>query len=216
MESATAIPAPGQDCPLCPRLAKFRSANRRLYPEFFNAPVPPFGDRRGRLIIVGLAPGLKGANRTGRPFTGDYAGDLLYSTLQKFGFLQGEYRADPDDGIELVGAYITNAVKCVPPENKPETSEIRTCGRFLAGEIAAMGEARTILALGQIAHNAVLADIGQPRSRFRFGHAAHHRLPDGRSLYDSYHCSRYNTNTGRLTEAMFHQVFAAIRAEHSA
>ena len=205
--------SPGRDCPLCPRLAAFVRANRTKFPDFFNAPVPAFGDPKARLVIVGLAPGLKGANRTGRPFTGDYAGDLLYSTLKTFGYLSGTYRADPQDGIALKEAYITNAVKCVPPENKPEPSEIRTCGRFLSSELAAMPGATAILALGQIAHNAVLADLGLVRSRHPFGHAARHNLPNGRVLYDSYHCSRYNTNTGRLTEAMFHDVFRLIAAD---
>ena len=209
---------PPRDCPLCPRLTEFRRDNRVAEPGWFNAPVPSFGTRDGRLLIVGLAPGLKGANRTGRPFTGDYAGNLLYPTLLEFGFARGTYGQRPDDGLALVDARLTNAVRCVPPQNKPERSEIATCNRFLAGEIAAMNRLRAIVALGRIAHDAVLRALGRKLSSAPFGHAARHDLSDamnGRSvaLYDSYHCSRYNTNTGVLTEAMFCDVFAAIRKE---
>jgi uracil-DNA glycosylase len=204
------LPAP--DCPLCPRLAAFRQAQRTAHPEWFNAPVPPFGDERAELLIVGLAPGLRGANRTGRPFTGDYAGSLLYATLRKFGLALGHYDARADDGLILAGARITNAVRCVPPQNKPEPGEISTCRRFLADEIGASPEVRAFLALGAIAHDAVLAAIGLRRAAFRFGHGAIHELPHGRLLADSYHCSRLNTNTGKLTVAMFETVFANLLA----
>ncbi|MGH6976610.1 MAG: uracil-DNA glycosylase, partial [Stellaceae bacterium] len=199
------------DCPLCPRLAAFRSAQRAAHPDWFNAPVPSFGADHAALLIVGLAPGLKGANRTGRPFTGDYAGVLLYGTLIKFGFARGTYDARADDGLTLVGCRITNAVRCVPPANKPETPEIRRCSQFLAAEIAAMPRLAAVLALGQIAHQAVLAAQGQKRARYRFAHGAIHALPAGPILADSYHCSRYNTNTGQLTPAMFEAVFTELR-----
>jgi len=198
---------PDADCRLCPRLVAFRDDNRTRHPDFHNAPVASFGGRDARLLIVGLAPGLKGANRTGRPFTGDYAGDLLYPTLIEFGWAEGPYERRVDDGLRLVGCRVTNAVRCVPPENKPTGVEIRTCGRFLASEIAAMPRLEALLALGAVAHGAVLAALGLTRARYRFAHGAVHPLPDGRSLTDSYHCSRYNTNTGRLSEAMFHRVF---------
>ena len=202
--------APGRDCPLCPRLAAFRAAQRRAHPDWFNAPVPFFGDPAPALLIVGLAPGLRGANRTGRPFTGDFAGDLLYRTLQKFGFACGHYDAHPKDGLQLVRTRITNAVRCVPPQNKPEASEINACRPFLAAELAALPDLRAILALGAIAHNAVLAAKGLRRASYPFAHGAMHSLPDGMVLADSYHCSRLNTNTGRLTEAMFERVVAGI------
>jgi uracil-DNA glycosylase len=198
---------PEFDCRLCPRLGGFRDDNRTQYPEFHNAPVSSFGDRGARLLIVGLAPGLKGANRTGRPFTGDYAGDLLYRTLIDHGFAKGRYGRRADDGLRLVDCRVTNAVRCVPPANKPTGGEIRTCRRFLESEIAAMPHLKAMLALGAVAHGAVLASLGLVRSRYPFAHGAMHELPSGRLLADSYHCSRYNTNTGRLTEAMFHQVF---------
>ena len=198
---------PDADCRLCPRLAAFRDDNRTRHPDFHNAPVASFGGREARLLIVGLAPGLKGANRTGRPFTGDYAGDLLYPTLIQFGWAEGPYERRVDDGLRLVGCRVTNAVRCVPPENKPTGGEIRTCGRFLASEIAAMPRLEALLALGAVAHGAVLAALGLTRARYRFAHGLVHPLPDGRSLTDSYHCSRYNTSTRRLTEAMFHRVF---------
>ena len=211
MSTTSALGAPGQDCALCPRLVAFRAAQRAAEPAWHNAPVPSFGDLDARLLIVGLAPGLKGANRTGRPFTGDYAGVLLYGTLIKFGFARGTYDARVGDGLTLVGCRITNAVRCVPPANKPETPEIRSCGQFLAAEIAAMPRLAAVLALGQIAHQAVLAARGQKRARYRFAHGAIHVLPDGPILADSYHCSRYNTNTGQLTPAMFEAVFAELR-----
>ena len=202
---------PGRDCPRCPRLAAFRQTNRSSFADWHNAPVPSFGDTQGQLLIVGLAPGLRGANRTGRPFTGDHAGDLLYSTLATFGFLTGDYDRRPDDGMQLSGARITNAVRCVPPQNKPVGAEIAACLPFLTTEISTLVHLKIILALGTVAHGAVLAALGQRKSSAAFGHGAAHPLPDGRTLIDSYHCSRYNTNTGRLTEAMFNDVFAQIR-----
>src|SRR5439155_17859612 len=193
-----------------PRLAAFRAAQRRAHPDWFNAPVPSFGDPAPALFIVGLAPGLRGANRTGRPFTGDFAGDLLYRTLLKAGFATGKYGADPDDGLELRGARITNAVRCVPPQNKPEGAELTTCRRFLEAELAALPRPPAILALGSIAHQQVLAAKGLRRALYPFAHGAMHMLPDGTLLADSYHCSRLNTNTGRLTPAMFEAVVAEI------
>lgn len=207
----SALAAPEPDCRLCPRLAAFRAANRDALPDYFNAPVPSFGDPMARFLIVGLAPGLRGANRTGRPFTGDYAGDLLYDTLRSFGFARGRYDKRPDDGFELINCRITNAVRCVPPENKPLTEEIATCRRFLEAELATLGKLEVILALGGIAHGAVLSAHGLRKSHYRFSHGALHDLPGGLLLADSYHCSRYNTNTGRLTEAMFHRVFAELK-----
>ena len=186
-------------------------AQRAAHPDWHNAPVPSFGDLSARLLIVGLAPGLKGANRTGRPFTGDYAGDLLYATLKKFGFARGDYGEHKDDGLTLIDCRVSNAARCVPPENKPLPEEVATCRRFLTAEVAAMPKLRAILALGQIAHGAVLATLGQKKSAFAFKHGAMHALPDGKLLADSYHCSRYNTNTGRLTAAMFEAVFAELK-----
>jgi uracil-DNA glycosylase family 4 len=204
------VTSPPRDCTLCPRLAAFRSAQRTAHPEWFNAPVPPFGDDQPELLIVGLAPGLRGANRTGRPFTGDYAGGLLYETLRKFGFAEGAYDARLDDGLELRRARITNAVRCVPPQNKPEASEVANCGRFLADEIAGIPSLRAILALGAVAHSAVLTALGFRRSLFPFAHGRVHTLPSGLVLADSYHCSRLNTNTGKLSTAMFESVFAML------
>jgi uracil-DNA glycosylase family 4 len=201
---------PPLDCDLCPRLADFRNHWQEKEPEWFNAPVPTFGNLDAKLLIVGLAPGLRGANRTGRPFTGDYAGDLLYPTLLKFGWAQGPYEARPDDGLRLKNAAITNAVRCVPPQNKPETSEIRQCNGFLKATIQSMPNLQTILALGKIAHDSVLRALGEKLSQHKFGHAAKHRLTAGINLIDSYHCSRYNTNTGKLTTAMFESVFKEI------
>jgi uracil-DNA glycosylase len=200
---------PSPDCALCPRLAAFREKQRALYPDWHNAPVPSFGPADARLLIVGLAPGLRGANRTGRPFTGDYAGDLLYATLIKYGFARGDYRADPGDGLELVDCRITNAVRCVPPENKPEPAEVSACRRFLVRELAS-GPLEAVLALGQIAHGAVLGALGQRRAASPFAHGAMHEIGP-LLLADSYHCSRYNTNTRKLTPAMFEAVFAALR-----
>jgi uracil-DNA glycosylase family 4 len=185
-------------------------AQREAHPDWFNGPVPSFGDDNPALLIVGLAPGLRGANRTGRPFTGDFAGDLLYRTLLKAGFAVGDYGADPQDGLRLVGARIVNAVRCVPPQNRPEPAEIAACGRFLAAELACLPDVKAMLALGAIAHNAVLAAKGLRRGLYPFGHGAMHELPEGVLLADSYHCSRLNTNTGRLTEAMFEAVIAEL------
>jgi uracil-DNA glycosylase family 4 len=201
-----------RDCPLCPRLVAFRGYWREREPGWHNAPVPTFGDADGRLLIVGLAPGLRGANRTGRPFTGDYAGDLLYSTLLKFGFAKGVYRADPADGLALVEAAIANGVKCVPPENKPLPAEINTCRQFLIATIAARPRLKAIVALGRIAHETTLRALGARLATHPFAHGAVHEL-EGLRLYDSYHCSRYNTNTGVLTTAMFEAVFERTRAD---
>jgi uracil-DNA glycosylase family 4 len=215
----TAVPElPSADCPLCPRLAAFRAANRAAHAEWFNAPVPPFpaaDEPAGgpRLLIVGLAPGLRGANRTGRPFTGDFAGDTLYAALIKHGFARGAYAARPDDGLALVECRITNAVRCVPPENKPVGAEIAACRRYLAAELAALARLEIVLALGAIAHQAVLAALGLRQASAKFRHGALHTLPSGLTLADSYHCSRYNTNTGRLTVEMFDAVIAQIRAK---
>jgi uracil-DNA glycosylase family 4 len=197
---------PDRDCPLCRRLVEFRLAARAKFPGWHNAPVPPFGGDDARLLIVGLAPGLQGANRTGRPFTGDYAGNLLYATLKEFGLARGEYQQRPDDTLRLVGCRISNAVKCVPPENKPTPEEIRICNRFLAEELASLPRLKAVLALGSIAHDAVLVGMGQRKSAAKFAHGARHELPRGLTLFDSYHCSRYNTNTGRLTPDMFREV----------
>jgi uracil-DNA glycosylase family 4 len=207
---ALASADPPRDCPLCPRLVAFRELWREREPSWHNAPVPAFGPPNPRLLIVGLAPGLRGANRTGRPFTGDYAGDLLYATLEKFGFAQGKYRADPGDGLKLVDCAIANAVACVPPENKPNTVEINTCRRFLAAGIAARPEARAVVALGRIAHDTTVRALGEKPSRFPFAHGATHDMGRLR-LYDSYHCSRYNTNTRVLTTEMFEAVFVDVR-----
>ena len=186
-------------------------AQRVAHSDWHNAPVPSFGAISARLLIVGLAPGLKGANRTGRPFTGDYAGDLLYATLKNFGFARGDYAQHKDDGLTLIDCRVSNAARCVPPENKPLPEEVSTCRPFLAAEIAAMPKLRAILALGQIAHGAVLSALGTRKSAFAFKHGAVHELPDGKLLADSYHCSRYNTNTGKLTTAMFEAVFEELR-----
>jgi uracil-DNA glycosylase family 4 len=204
---------PPSDCPRCPRLHDFRHANSAAEPQWFNAPVPSFGGNDARLLIVGLAPGLKGANRTGRPFTGDFAGELLYGTLIAFGLARGRYLAAADDGLSLVDCMITNAVRCVPPQNKPTPAEISTCRPFLTQRIAALGKLRVVLALGRIAHDSTLAALGLRGRAYPFAHGARHAVKDGLVLYDSFHCSRYNTNTGKLTEAMFRSVFEAIRAE---
>ncbi len=206
---------PLPDCPECPRLVAYRQANRSQFETWHNAPVPSFGDLGARLLVVGLAPGLKGANRTGRPFTGDYAGDLLYATLLKFGYARGVYGASAADGLALVDCRISNAVRCVPPENKPTGAEKRSCRPFLAAEIAAMGRLRVILALGTIAHAAVLSSLGEKISAHKFAHGAIHRPWRGLAVADSYHCSRYNTNTGRLNQTMFEQVFTRIDDELS-
>lgn len=209
-ETLSAIAAPGRNCPLCPRLAAFREANRRANPDWFNAPVPSFGPTDARLLVVGLAPGLKGANRTGRPFTGDFAGVLLYQTLIAFGFATGPYGADPADGLTLRNCRIINAVRCVPPQNLPETREVATCNRFLADELRGLPNLRAVLALGVVAHAAVLRACGMKPARVRFAHGARHELSGGMVLADSYHVSRYNTSTGRLTAAMFEAVVASL------
>jgi uracil-DNA glycosylase family 4 len=210
---STANVNPPATCDLCPRLKAFRDDLNWQYPDWHNAPVNSFGSPQARLLIVGLAPGMKGANRTGRPFTGDYAGDLLYATMIKFGFARGHYQASPDDGLELDGAMITNAVRCLPPQNKPTGEEIRTCRPFLLAQIDALPRLGAILALGRIAHDSVLTTFGLVRARHAFGHGVAHDIGHNFRLYDSYHCSRYNTNTGRLTTDMFERVFAAIRAD---
>ncbi|MGA7804927.1 uracil-DNA glycosylase [Bradyrhizobium sp.] len=202
---------PDRNCPLCPRLADFRKAARAKEPAWFNAPVASFGDPDARLLIVGLAPGLQGANRTGRPFTGDYAGDLLYATLLEYGFAEGRYQARPDDGLKLVDCRISNAVRCVPPQNKPLPAEIRTCRPFLAMTIAGMPRLRAIVALGRIAHDTLLKALDLRASAAPFGHGAVHQAGHLK-LHDSYHCSRYNTNTGVLTAEMFRRVFAQVKA----
>lgn len=198
---------PEENCRLCPRLADFRAENRQQYPSFHNAPVPSFGAEDGQVLILGLAPGLKGANCTGRPFTGDFAGDLLYATLKEFGFAVGSYDKHAQDGLQLRDCRVANAVRCVPPANKPTSTEIRTCNVFLKAELSALPRLRVVIALGRVAHEALLMACGVKRSHYAFGHAACHHLPNGLQLVDSYHCSRYNTNTGRLTETMFHDVF---------
>jgi uracil-DNA glycosylase family 4 len=203
---------PDRDCPLCPRLVSFRQANRAREPSWHNAPVPPFGDITARLLIVGLAPGMQGANRTGRPFTGDYAGDLLYATLLEYGFAKGSYQARPDDGLKLVDCRIANAVHCVPPQNKPLPVEINTCRQFLVANLETMPKLRAIIALGRIAHDSVLKPLKLKASQAPFGHGAVHQAGAFR-LYDSYHCSRYNTNTGVLTPNMFRSVFAKVKAD---
>ncbi len=200
-----------RDCPLCPRLVAFRTEARAAEPTWHNAPVVSFGTADARLLIVGLAPGLRGANRTGRPFTGDYAGDLLYSTLIKFGFATGTFQARPDDGLKLVDCMVTNAVRCVPPENKPTPAEIATCRPFLSARMAALPRLTTIVALGRIAHDSTLTTLGARKAAHPFAHGARHEVGDGLTLVDSFHCSRYNTNTGKLTTAMFHAVFADVR-----
>lgn len=203
---------PPFDCQLCPRLADFREQNKQAYPDYFNGPAPSFGDKNAALLIVGLAPGLHGANKTARPFTGDYAGDLLYATLAKFGFSEGTYKADPNDGLKLHQAMITNAVRCVPPQNKPIGAEIRTCRRFLLNQIDALPKLRAIMCLGRISHDSTLAALGIKAKEAPFAHGAEHDSnKDMVRLFDSYHCSRYNTNTRRLTTQMFEDVFAAIR-----
>jgi uracil-DNA glycosylase family 4 len=201
---------PGRDCPRCPRLVEFRETWREREPQWFNAPVDSFGPVDARVLIVGLAPGLRGANRTGRPFTGDYAGDLLYATLKEFGFARGDYQARPDDGLELLDCRITNAVRCVPPENKPLPIETATCREFLTATLKEMTKLRAVLALGRVAHETFVVTTGGRRSAFPFGHARAHQI-GALTLFDSYHCSRYNTNTGVLTPQMFRDVFALLR-----
>lgn len=201
---------PGRDCPRCPRLVAFRKEWRAKQPDWFNAPVPSFGSIDSRVLIVGLAPGLQGANRTGRPFTGDWAGDLLYATLGRFGFARGNYEERIDDTLKLVDCRITNAVRCVPPENKPTPAEINTCRDFLKATIAEMRKLRAIVTLGRIAHESTVKALDGKRSAFEFGHGRKASLGE-MTIFSSYHCSRYNTNTGVLTPAMFRKVFADVR-----
>ena len=213
ISTTSLVPAaiePDRNCPLCPRLADFRAQVRARQPDWFNSPVSSFGDADARLLIVGLAPGLQGANRTGRPFTGDYAGDLLYATLLDYGFAEGVYQARPDDGLKLVDCRISNAVRCVPPQNKPLPPEINTCRQFLAATIATMPKLRAIIMLGRIAHESTVKALGLRNGAAPFAHGAVHNAGAVR-LYDSYHCSRYNTNTGVLTPKMFRSVFAKVR-----
>jgi uracil-DNA glycosylase family 4 len=210
MKTMTDVQTPTPDCGLCPRLKDFRTENATKFPDKFNAPVPAFGGLDAQVLITGLAPGLKGANFSGRPFTGDYAGDLLYDTLGKFGFAKGTYAKHADDGLELVNCRISNAVKCVPPQNKPTGEEIATCLPFIQSEIAAMSNLKVVIALGLIAHNAALRCFDQKLSAFKFGHCAQHQITPDVILIDSYHCSRYNTQTRRLTPEMFEDVFEAV------
>lgn len=219
MSTETFEPEAPRDCPLCPRLVEFREEYRAKEPDWFNAPVPSFGTEDCRLLVLGLAPGLRGANRTGRPFTGDYAGDLLYPTLLTYGFAEGEYDSRADDGLTLKDCMISNAVRCVPPQNKPTGKEARTCRNYLTARLEALPQLEVIVALGKVAHDNALAALGYKLSEGKFGHAAQHYLegPAGKLLMiDSYHCSRYNTNTGRLTESMFHDVFKKARKRLSA
>ncbi len=209
MAKSSSKSAPERDCPLCPRLVAFRNEARASYPDWHNAPVPSFGDLSARLLIVGLAPGLRGANRTGRPFTGDWAGDLLYETLIEQGFAKGTYDERPDDGLKLIDCRITNAVRCVPPQNKPTPAEINTCRTFLVSSYGEMKNLRAIVALGRIAHESVVRALGSKLSAMPFAHGAVHEAGQLR-LYDSYHCSRYNTNTGVLTPKMFKDVFKKV------
>lgn len=199
------------NCRACSRLAGFLDGVKSDYPTYFARPVPPFGDINPQLLIVGLAPGMHGANRTGRPFTGDHAGILLYRTLHKYGFANAPMSVSADDGLVLTGCRITNAVKCLPPANKPEGGEVTRCNGYLAAELAGLAPDTAILALGNVAHQAVLKALKLKVADYRFAHGARHRTPQGLVLYDSYHCSRYNTQTRRLTEAMFHAVFERIR-----
>jgi uracil-DNA glycosylase family 4 len=208
--SAAVDPEPPRDCPICPRLVAYRAVNRQAQPDWFNGPAPSFGDPGARLLVVGLAPGRTGANRTGRPFTGDHAGVLLYQTLLKAGFATGEYRASPDDGLRLVDCMITNAVRCAPPGNKPETSEEANCRPFLAAQIAALRQLKVIVTLGDVSRRNVLRALGLKASAGVAGHGSEFTA-GGYTLLNSYHCSRLNTNTGRLTPAMFEAVFARAR-----
>ena len=201
------------NCRQCARLAGFLDEGKAKYPSYFCKPVPAFGDANARLVIVGLAPGMHGANQTGRPFTGDYAGVLLYETLYKYGFATKPVSISADDDLKLINCRISNAVKCLPPDNKPLPAEITTCNQFISAELKLLVPGSIILALGNVAHAAVLKAFAVKAKDYKFGHAARHILPNGLVLYDSYHCSRYNTQTRRLTEAMFHEVFAAIKAE---
>jgi uracil-DNA glycosylase family 4 len=210
MTAATA-PEPPRDCQRCPRLVAYRQENAARQPDWFNGAVPSFGDAQARLMILGLAPGVAGANRTGRPFTGDYAGTLLYATLAKFGLANGRFAADPADGLALFDCLVSNAVRCVPPQNRPTPAEIATCRPFLDARIVALPRLRAVVCLGRIAHETLLRALGRRLADHPFAHGARHQV-GGLAVFDSYHCSRYNTNTGRLTAAMFEAVFAEVRA----
>ena len=199
-----------RDCGFCPRLVSYREDCKVKEPDWFNGAVPSFGDQTAQLLVVGLAPGVTGANRTGRPFTGDFAGDLLYATLSKFGFANGQFDARPDDGLELIGAMVTNAVRCVPPQNKPVGAEINNCRPFLKARIEALPNLRAFVCLGRIAHDSLLRTLGVRLAEYPFAHQARHEI-DGYTVFDSYHCSRYNTNTRRLTPEMFEAVFADVQ-----
>ena len=212
-ETPVSSPTYDASCRRCFRLATYLDEMRETHPGYRCLPVPPFGDGDARLVVVGLAPGLHGANATGRPFTGDFAGILLYETLHRYGFANQPHGTAPDDGLRLIGCRITNAVKCWPPQNKPLPEEIRGCNGYLRAELRALPARAAVLALGAIAHRAVLGAEGLTAARYRFRHGARHDLPSGRVLFDSYHCSRYNTQTGRLTAGMFRNVFAAISSE---
>jgi uracil-DNA glycosylase family 4 len=204
-------PEPPRDCPLCPRLAAYRQENAARHPDWFNGAVPSFGDAQARLLVLGLAPGVAGANRTGRPFTGDFAGALLFATLTRFGFANGRFAARPDDGLELVDCLVSNAVRCVPPQNRPLPAEVATCRGFLAARLATLPRLQAVVCLGRIAHESLMRALGERLAARPFAHAAEHAV-GGLAVFDSYHCSRQNTNTGRLTPAMFEAVFAAVRA----
>lgn len=206
-------PEPDFNCSSCPRLYDFRVQNQEKYPDWFNGPAPSFGNKNAKLLIVGLAPGLQGANRTGRPFTGDYAGDLLYATLLKFGFAKGEYKANPDDGLKLKDTMITNAVRCVPPQNKPTGPEIAECRPYLVSRIANLPKLKAIICLGRISHDSTLRTLGVKLKDAPFSHRAQHKISDTNyTVFDSYHCSRYNTNTGRLTTEMFEALFDDVKS----
>ena len=205
-------PEADRNCQLCPRLVDFRKTCSDQHPDWFNGAVPSFGPESSQLLVVGLAPGMQGANRTGRPFTGDFAGDLLYDTLARYGFSEGTYGASPEDGLKLQNCMITNAVRCLPPQNKPVASEINTCRAFLEARIKCLPRLRAIVALGRIAHETTVVALGHRKSAFPFRHGAKHAIGDKLALFDSYHCSRYNTNTGRLTEQMFRAVFEDVAA----
>jgi uracil-DNA glycosylase family 4 len=209
-EAAAGTPEPPRDCPICPRLVAYRAENRAANPEWFNGPAPSFGDPAARLLVMGLAPGRKGANRTGRPFTGDYAGELLYRTLLKFGFAEGEYRADPNDGLRLIDCMVSNAVRCAPPGNKPLPSEEASCRPFLKARLDALPNLKAIVTLGDVSRKNVLKALGFSPSLAAAGHGVETQAGAYR-IFSSYHCSRLNTNTGRLTPAMFEDVFAAVR-----
>ena len=209
--STISEPEPEKLCQRCTRLVELRTICQSTHPNWFNGAVPSFGPQSARLLVVGLAPGMNGANRTGRPFTGDYAGDLLYQTLNDFGFSSGTYYADPEDGLQLIDCMVTNAVRCLPPQNKPIAAEINTCRDFLSARIAALPRLRAIVALGRIAHDATVTALGHRKAAFKFSHGATHTMCDTVCLFDSYHCSRYNTNTGRLTPEMFSEVFQSVK-----